>query len=519
MRLARSFYAWIACFLVVMLAPDRARAQEASVDDAGTSSAQSCSGTTSPGGEVIALAATGQPTRWIVKDGTPTDVTQNQRPENLNPWGISFSDCQADMRLDFPLTLANFSDAEDAAVEVWAGFVDCSVDANRYAESAGVSHPCWQVTAKTSTQVAGSSPLALTVSVYARDVLRYEQPPTQSGQGQTYDPSYHSSSSGPLACTVQTSDAAVPINLYFLALNSVQQSRGQPGCYVLGTDLVGPPPPPQVTVQSGDTLLSVSWTSPGNDPDVVGFDVWSDPPAGGAKSSSSIAGCGCSIAPGAKARSDDTVDIVDDAEITPSIVDGAAADGADDAESDGASERDGNVDASVDATAGDGGDGGGSSDAATQSDAANLGDAGAKSDGGDAATDGAVCLSDTLTGYSTVVGNGGISQINATYLADSFANTTPPTSSSPLTLTGMKNGENYAVVVTSTDAYANDGPASAPSCAVPQAVSDFWQTYEGDNGSVATCAFGGGAGGAAVIPGLLLATAAALLRRRARRIR
>lgn len=508
MRLPRILHASLACFLLVMLAPDRAHAQEA-----GTPLNGSCSGTTQAGSEVVALAAPGEPQRWVVKAGTPTNVTQDRRPDNLNPWGISFSDCGDDMRLDFPVTIANFAAADEAHVEVWAGVVDCSVDANRSPTSSGVSHSCWQVAAKTGTQVAGSGALALTVSVYARDVLRYEQPPATFGQGQPYDSAYHASSDGPLACTVQTSDAAVNINLYFLAVNSVEQARGQPGCYVLGTDLVGPPPPPQVTAQAGDTLLSVSWTSPGNDPDVVGYDVWSDPPAGGAKSSSSVAGCGCSVAPGAQGT-DDAVDAVDEVDISPAIADASSVD-ADDAES-GASEGEGGLDATVDGTSGDAAeaaDGGGASDAGAKGEGGS--DAGG--DAGDAATDAAVCRSENLTGHSSPVGNGGVSQIDRKYLVEAVPGTTPPTSGSPLTLTGMKDGTDYAVVVTSTDAYGNDGPASGPSCGVPQAVSDFWGTYAGDNRSVATCAFeagGGSGGGALVVPGLLLATAAALLRRR-----
>ncbi|HEX8790917.1 MAG TPA: hypothetical protein VF765_08180 [Polyangiaceae bacterium] len=492
MRLSRSTYPSFVCFLVVMLAPDGARADVDSSDDAGISGTQTCSGTTQAGSEVVALASPGQPQRWVVKSGTPTNVTDSRRADNLHPWGISFSDCGEDMRLDFPLTIANFG-GDEAHVEVWAGAtVDCSIDANRSAASAGVSHACWQVAARTGTQVAGSSPLALTVSVYARDVLRYEQPPTQSGQGQPYDPSYHASSDGELACEVQTDDSEVPINLYFLAVNSAEHVVGQSGCYVLGTDLVGPPAPPQVTVQAGDTLLSVSWTSPGSDPDLVGFDVWSDPPAGGAKSSgSSVAGCGCSIAPGVPAVDD----AVEESEIAPEIGDGASTDA-----------DEGGGDSSVDGSLADSGS------------ARDGGNDSGSDGGGDAATDAAVCRSENLTGHSSPANVGGISQIDGKYLAHNLPGTTPPTSSSPLTLTGMKNGTNYAVVVTSTDAYGNDGPASDPGCAVPQTVSDFWGTYAGDNGSVATCALEtvGGSGGGALLPASLLATAAALLRRRRR---
>jgi hypothetical protein len=497
MRVSRSFLASIPSFVVVMLAAGHARAQDAEPSPVG-----SCSGTTAAGSEVVAIASGTQPERWVVKSGSPVDVTQSRRPDNLNPWGISFSDCQEDMRLDFSLTLTNFAGNDEAHVEVWAGVMDCSVDANRYVENAGVSQPCWQVATKTITQVAGTSPIALTESVYARDVLRYEQGP-QAGQGLTYDPSFHAGPDGETACSVQTGDAQVSINVYFLAVDSAEKVVGQPGCYELGTDLVGPPPPPQVSVKGGDKLLTVSWTSPGDDPDVDGFDVWSDPPAGGAQSSSSLAGCGCSIAPGAQPSEETTDDVAN----SPFVVDAA-----DEQAPESGSEFDSSAGASDAREAG--------SDASS-ADGSSERDGGADAAAGDAgATDGAVCNSEALTKFSSVVGNGGISQIDPTYLANAFAGSTPPSSGSPLTLTGMHNGQTYAVVVTSTDAYGNDGPASAPSCAVPSAVSDFWQTYEGSGGSAATCAFeaGGGSAGGAVIPGLLLTTAAALLRRRARKV-
>lgn len=489
-----------------MLATAHARAQ-----DSGSSTIGSCSGTTMPGSEVVALAAEALPQRWIVKDGSPVNVTQNRRPDNLNPWGISFSDCMDDMRVDFSLTVAGFSATDDAHVEVWAGSgADCSVDANRNPTSAGVSHACWRVANPMQPMVVGSSPLAVTASIYARDALRYEQPPTQSDAAQSYDASFHSSSNGVQACQVQTSDAAVTINIYFLALNSAEHVVGQPGCYALGTDLVGPPPPPQVSAQAGDTLLSVSWTSPGNAPDLIGFDVWSDPPAGGTKSSSSLAGCSCSMAPGSQA----TEDTPDDVEVSPAISDAAGVEDAESGAPDGAPEADGSADSAVDGAPRDASADG---DASAATDAGAPSDAGTDGDAGSPATDAATCRSENLTGFSTVVDNGGISQINAKFLANAFPGSTPPSSGSPLTLTGMANGKNYAVVVTSTDAFGNDGPASAPSCAVPQAVSDFWQTYAGDNGSVATCAFesGGRGSGDLVVPGLLLAVAAALLRRRA----
>lgn len=510
MRALRAFCASLPCLFTVMFATGQARAQDASA------SAGSCSGTTNQGTEVVTLGTTGEPARMVLKGSTWTDVTDDRRPDNLNPWGINFSDCTAGMRLDFSLSISGFAAGDADHVEAWAGAdVDCSIDANRNNQSAGVSHPCWQIAVFSPTQEVGTSPITLPMSVYAWDVLRYEQPP--QAVGQKFDPNYHANqSNGAQACSVQPTDAPVPINLYFLAVNSENQARGQPACYALGTDLVGPPPPPQVTVQSGDTLLTVYWTSPGNDADIAGYDVWSDPPAGGAQSSNSSAGsCGCSIAPGAQA-SDEESEEQDEPASGPFVADAAdeasLESGAPDAETD--AEHDGATDAAADS---------GPPDAAV--DASRDGSADAAVDGsaegGTSGTDAAVCSSPALTEHSTPASSsmGGISQIDPTYHAQSVAGSTPPSSSSPTTLTGMTNGKTYAVVVTTSDNFANDGPASLPSCAQPQRVNDFWGAYESDNGSAATCAFeeGRGGPGTPVIEALLLGTAAALVRRRRRR--
>jgi hypothetical protein len=55
------------------------------------------------------------------------------------------------------------------------------------------------------------------------------------------------------------------------------------------------------------------------------------------------------------------------------------------------------------------------------------------------------------------------------------------------TVTGLKNGVQYDVVVAAVDTYGNVGPPSSPPvCATPMPVNDFWKIYRTD---------GGGAGG------------------------
>src|ERR1017187_5450238 len=69
------------------------------------------------------------------------DQTNNPRPQNLNPTGCNYLDCVQDLELQFPLIYSGFSADH---IEVWAGTVDCTQDANRTA-AGGVSHLCWQV--------------------------------------------------------------------------------------------------------------------------------------------------------------------------------------------------------------------------------------------------------------------------------------------------------------------------------------------------------------------------------------
>src|ERR1700722_11678726 len=203
----------------------------ARADDAGTSQAE----TVTPGNS--------NPERYLTINGVVTDVTNNPRAQNLNP--------------------------------------------------GGALHPCWQVY-PLSNAITATSSQTRTISVYARDVLRYSQPPTSTDLSQPYDPDFSSSKAGPSACLVQPTDAAVPVSIFFIPVQPPAHAIGVAYEYSLSTDLVAPPPPSQAPLQSGDTLLTVDWSSPGNDPDIAGFEVYSDPPAG----TTSSGGCGCGNAAG-----------------------------------------------------------------------------------------------------------------------------------------------------------------------------------------------------------------------------
>jgi hypothetical protein len=215
------------------------------------------------------------PARSIFQNGQYVDVTNSPRPQNRNPMGVNFTDCEQDLQLAFSLVVSGFTSSDLAHVEVWAGAsVDCTQDSNRDGSS-GVSHACWQVANATPTLNAPTSQ-PLSMSVFARDVLRYEQPPAP-GASQPYDPGFHFEPDGESACHVQTSDPAAPLTLYFLPVNSNGNALGTGYSWVAVTDLVAPAPPSGVSASAGNNVLDVSWTSPQNDADRVGFALWTAP--------------------------------------------------------------------------------------------------------------------------------------------------------------------------------------------------------------------------------------------------
>jgi len=282
-----------ACLAAALAADSQARAQITGSSSGGT--------TTNSGSESI-NSGVANPNRLLYENGvcqscTATDVTNTPRPQNLNPEGVNFTDCMQNLRMDFTLILSGFTGTDEASVQVWAGVEDCTQDNNRVT-TAGTLHACWQV-GKTYGPVLATTSQTIGVSVYARDVLRYSAPPAVSTAEQPWDPTFNYSSQGESACRVQTTDAAVPISIYFIPVNSTNNALGTAYQYALSTDLVAPPPPTVSPISPGDTLLQVNWASPGTDPDIVGFAVYSDPPAGGV----TTGGCSCGSTPGQGANS------------------------------------------------------------------------------------------------------------------------------------------------------------------------------------------------------------------------
>jgi hypothetical protein len=219
-----------------------------------------------------------------------TNVTSSSRPINLNPTGANFSDCEQNLMLQFPIVASGFTGGDH--IEVWAGTVDCRQDVSRTGLTSSGSQLCWQVAASTGSI---NNTLITSFNVYVRDVLRFENASTITtnvSDRQIYNPNWAGSDQGETACHVQSADAAVPIDIYFIPIASTSQANTGATAYkwTLNSDLVAPAAPTNVTIGIEDTALQVNWSSPGSaDPDLAGFIVWSDPPAGGI-----LGGGGCS---------------------------------------------------------------------------------------------------------------------------------------------------------------------------------------------------------------------------------
>ncbi len=279
---------WVAATLVAAaaLAPLEARAQTTS-----------SSGTTTTG-ESITLIGVANPNRFFGPANLQANNPAGTRNQNQNPTGVSFLDCENNLILQFPLYASGFTGTDH--IEVWTGLVDCTQDANRSGTTSSGAQLCWQV-AQPITVVNTTYPV---VNLYARDILRFENYSTvgtAAGTGSplnNYDPNWVGTAASEAACHVQTTDAAVTFTIYFLEVNSgIYNTSATDYQPQLVTDLVAPPAPVNVTVTPGDTLLQVGWTSTilGADPDLAGYQLFSDPPAGGV---ASAGGCNCGSSAG-----------------------------------------------------------------------------------------------------------------------------------------------------------------------------------------------------------------------------
>jgi hypothetical protein len=221
---------------------------------------------------------------WLDTHGAPLPLT-SLRPLSFNPYGISFSDCESDSQLQFPVVvqISNGTSGQDT-LQAWAGTIDCTETTNR-GSVGGVSGTCIPVSAP--VVLSGSS---VVISIYARDLAMAIGGISPAGTGGVANfTSVHAS--GDASCFRQESSAAVPFGLYFLAFTNggatidtslsynAPVATGSQGTNGMLIDLVGPIAPGGGTITTSDRELKLSW-APSTDSDTQGFDVFCDPPPG-----------------------------------------------------------------------------------------------------------------------------------------------------------------------------------------------------------------------------------------------
>lgn len=436
------------------------------------------------------------PTRLI------NNVVQNPRPANQTPLGVNYSDCINDMVLQFSVALSGFLGTTN--LQIWATkSTDCTAPTTR-----GIganANTCWLVN-QGLTLPNLQSAQTKQFNVRVQDLVGPQNAPAL-GAGMVNE--------GPSACTQQPNFAAVPMDIWFLALDGSGNSVGTPADYRIPTDLVGPPAPLNVTTQLGDTFLAVNWTA-NTDGDTGGYNVFIDPirgqegaPTGGGSTLQMV--CPDSGSPTAPSPADATADT-------------GAMTSADAAPDTGAAAVDAgcpfaNVGGSGTPTA---------SNAMCAIDPVLSG--GIVIDSGvstavpavDASDDSGV---DEEAGAAVPTG-GGISTIPKANLVNPNA-TTGTTSSgesnSTYNVTGLKNGVNYNVVVAAVDNSGNTGNPSDQTCGMPALVNDFYETYRGDGGKAgggffcALDAIGAPAGLTVAFAGAGALVVASLRRRRSKK--
>jgi hypothetical protein len=207
------------------------------------------------------------------------DLGQSTRPINLNPFGIHYSDCLENMVFTYSVTLSGFPGANSDNMQVWATNTgDCSADTARGVGVDSQAATCWLINVgltQPNLQSASTRQFSFPVrALVGPQTGTIPQAGTLVGD------------LGLKACQTQTSFAATAITVWFLPLTSVGTLDPNGTAYsapVIAADLVGPPAPANTTIGDGDTLFVVNWT-PNTDADTAGYDVFIDPPPGGAVS-------------------------------------------------------------------------------------------------------------------------------------------------------------------------------------------------------------------------------------------
>lgn len=188
-----------------------------------------------------------------------TDVkrTELQRPDAQYPLWISREDCLTNNDLEFTLTLSGFSTSDTLAVWV-SESLDCLAYSNR-----DTGTRCKQVSAQSNLDDT------MVVKVSAKAIAE---------------------ALGAEGCdSTRASTGAVPLNIYFLRLESSDQDNPDSAKWdTTKMDLQGPKPPTGVVAHPGDGRLLVDYTQ-NEDEDVQGYYLYCDD---GGQSAAASSGAG-----------------------------------------------------------------------------------------------------------------------------------------------------------------------------------------------------------------------------------
>ncbi len=458
------------------------------------------------------VSQSGQPYPNRIVNGN--NLGYSTRAQNLNPLGISYTDCTSDMVLQFSVTLTGFTGSD--SLEVWGSLnSDCTASTDR-GIGAGVQALCWGLRAGNIVNPIINTPQTYTFNVRVQDLVGWQV--TLPTATQAANPP----AKGIEACTAQATFAAVPINVNFLAIDSGGNSDGTPYQYVINTDMVGPPAPSGVSETVGDTIYNVNWTA-NSDSDTAGYNIYIDPIPGqeGAEGGplSSEAGqvtvCPDTGTPlGDATLGDDGALLDGPVETSPPVESGVS-------------------EASVGPLPYDGGcytiNKGGQPPASANGYTCNdsILASGITQDGGglDAEIVPPVVedeAGNVIEGGSVEEGSGGISTIPTQYLINGSSGfTIADKAVGSYQIKGLVDYVTYTVVVASVDGTGNVGPPSLEVCDYPAPVKDFWQNYREDGGQGAGfCALESvGAGGASSLAGVAGVLGFAAIVRRRRRSR
>jgi hypothetical protein len=462
------------------------------------------------------VSASGQPYPNRIVNGN--NLGYSTRAQNLNPLGISYTDCTADMVLSFSVTLSGFTATSPDTLEVWGSLTSDCTDQGDRGIGSGVTAVCWGLRAGNIVDPVISTPQTYTFNVRVQDLVGWQI--TLPTAAEAANPP----AQGLSACTQQASFAAVPININFLAIDSSGNSDGTPYQYTINTDMVGPPAPSGVGETVGETIYNVTWTA-NSDSDTAGYDIYIDPiPGQEGSEASAIASLEAGqkmVCPdtGTSSVGDATVDGADalvDGPLETSVIESGVSEASAPLPYDGACYPVNTGGQPPTSTTGYN-----CNDPALASSITEDGGL----DGGEAGTVVTPVIEDdagnVIEGGTVEEGNGGISTIGTQYLYNvNQGFTIADKSVGSYTIKGLIDGVMYNVVVAAVDGTGNIGPPSSEVCDYPAPVKDFWQTYREDGGGAGGfCALetvgSGGAQSLAGVAGVL--GLAALVRRRRRR--